>query len=186
MPFPRVESLSSHLQEQFKGTWRCSGNLCVDETVSPYTSRRAFEIVKITSKPHSKGHKIWILSDGEYVLGWFWHARGSGKDEGPIGVNFERYKAENFSKTECIVPEFAFSLGDQAEKRHFWTDSVFTTTPVALYLRHYNVAITGMTRTSKTARDFIEKDGLSAEAAAAAAANQTKPVNLGAEPFQIY
>jgi hypothetical protein len=185
-PFPRVQDLSDWLLERFKGTWRPSGDLCVDETVAPYTGRKAVEIVKITSKPHSKGQKIWILSDGQYVLGWFWHAKGLGQGQGPIGIDFEKYKAEDFSRTECIVPEFMLSLGAKAEGRHFWTDSVFTTTPVALWLRQRNVAITGITRTSKTQRDFVEKDGLSAEKAADAAKDQRIPANLGTDPIEIY
>jgi hypothetical protein len=60
------------------------------------------------------------------------------------------------------VPEFAFSLSNQAKLRHFWTDLVFITTLVARYLRQRNIAMTSITRISKTARNFVERDGLSA------------------------
>jgi Transposase IS4 len=183
-PFPQVQGLSDWLQKRFKDCWHTSENLCVDETVARFTGRRAIECVIIQSKPNPKGQKIWVMTDGQYVLGWFWHSKGTNNDQGPYGIKFDRYTDVYFTKTECIVPKFALSLARQAENRIFWTNSVFTSTPVAKYMRERGWGMCGMTKTSVTARDLVEVHGVAPSSAKQAAQEQPQAADLAAESTQ--
>ena len=101
-PFIKLEPLSETLRKAFKKYWKTGTHLAVDETIQRFMGR-AKEIVNIPSKPTPEGFKIWVLANEGYVLDWIYHAKGSGKHDGP--QDLDNFWTDNlgFSRTQAVV-----------------------------------------------------------------------------------
>ena len=155
--FSKLQPFSDQLNQQFKKAWTTGTHLAVDECIAKFLGR-AVETVNIPSKPTPEGFKIWVLAESGYVLNWMYHVRGSGKDDGPIGLNPKWIKDEGFSRTEGVVLQLATTSDlSNAQKHVIWVDNLFTSCRLLSRLKQFGIAAAGTVRNAPTKRESIEK-----------------------------
>ena len=118
---------------------------------------RAKEITTIPCKRHSVGYKIWILADHGYVLLFKFHAKGTGKDDGPFNLD-PQWQKKGFSATEAVVLDLARSTNPNLLKPNMhiiWLDNLFTRIRLLDELRNVGIRAAGIVRPSsnKTPRE---------------------------------
>jgi hypothetical protein len=96
-PFNKMDQLSDLLRERFQQYMKPGSDVAIDECIESFEGR-AKETVNIPSKPTPIGFKQWVLASDGYVFDWLWHARGSGKQDGPQAIN-KAWIDEGFSAT---------------------------------------------------------------------------------------
>ena len=118
---------------------------------------RAKEIITIPSKTHATDFKIWVLADHGYTLKFKFHAKGSGKNDGPYRLD-PQWRRKGFSATEAVVLDLAISMDPYLLKpnRHvIWLDNLFTKIRLLEELRDAIIGAAGTVRPAgnKTPRE---------------------------------
>ena len=131
--------------------------MAVDETIQRFMGR-AKETLTIPTKPEPIGFKIWVLANAGYMLDWMYHAKGSGKDEGP--QNLEDFWTEDcgLSKTQAVVLDLLTQEGiPPSNQLIVWLDNLFTSARLLSRLKQEGYGAAGTVRLSKTAREEDEE-----------------------------
>jgi hypothetical protein len=161
----KVDGIANCLRTNFKKHWTPGTHVAVDECIARFTGRCA-DIVNIPTKPTPIGHKIWVLSDGGYVLDFLWHVRGDNKGQGPQGLKPEWNAVKTskgkrqFPPTQQVVLELVSRMPNEGKHHCVWLDNLFTSEPLLLFLREREVGGAGTVRTGATkAEEIWEKLG---------------------------
>ena len=96
-----MDQLADTLRERFRRYMKPGSDVAIDECIEGFEGR-AKEAVNIPSKPTPIGFKQWVLASDGYVFDWLWHARGSGKRDGPQDLD-RTWIDEGFSATQAVV-----------------------------------------------------------------------------------
>jgi hypothetical protein len=85
-PFNKMDQLADLLREWFQQYMKPGSDMAIDEYIKGFEGHTK-ETVNIPNKPTPIGFKQWVLAPDGYVFDWLWHTRGSGKQDGPQGIN---------------------------------------------------------------------------------------------------
>ena len=160
--FDKLKKLFEHLRHAFKQYWSIDTHLTVDESIQRFQDRSVVT-VNISSKPVSKGYKIWVLVNAGYVLDWLFYVKGD--KLGPIDLDDWWIKDEGFLKTQAVVLDLLTQQGiDNNNKHVVWFDNFFTSARLLSVLRDLEFGAAGTVRVIKTKRDeYEEKHGTQAQ-----------------------
>lgn len=142
----KVEPLRKWLLQAFLKYWKPSWNVAVDECMIGFTGRSS-SILKIPSKPISKGYKAWAIAQNGYILGWLWHA----KKKGPVGLLQSAIPPElEGNKTAAVVLFLLESLPKVPLPNQYvvFLDNLFTSTKLLRCLRSHRYSAVGTCRTN--------------------------------------
>ena len=125
---------------------------------------RAREIVNIPSKPIPEGFKIWVLANEGYILDWMYHAKGSGKKDGPQDLDNFWTDDLGFSRTQAVILDLVTQDGIVRDHSHtIWLDNLFTSSRLLSQLDFEGFGTAGTVRTTITSREEMEaKEGTQA------------------------
>jgi transposase IS4-like protein len=154
-PFDKMDELADLLRERFRRYMKPGSDVAVDECIEGFEGR-AREIVNIPSKPTPIGFKQWVLASDGYVFDWLWHARGSGKQDGPQGLD-RAWIDEGFSATQAVVLTLMRRMDNQGRGHSVWLDNLFTSARLLKRLRDLGIGGAGTVRTTKTKREEKEE-----------------------------
>ena len=155
-PFEKIEPLNEQLRVACRQLFLPGIHLAIDESIQPFTGR-ASEIVNIPSKPYPEGFKLWMLANNGYVVDWMFHAKGSKKGQGPLGLSPKWATIHGFSKTEGVVLELLQRNGFFGQRTHVvWMDNLFTSARLLSFLRDHGVGAAGTVRRGQTKREQTE------------------------------
>lgn len=153
-PFDKMDRLADLLRERFQRYMKPSSDVAIDECIEGFEGR-AKEAVNIPSKPTPIGFKQWVLASDGYVFDWLWHARGSGKRDGPQGLD-KAWTDEGFSATQATVLTLMRRMENKGCGHTVWLDNLFTSARLLKRLRDFGIGGAGTVRTTKTKREEKE------------------------------
>ena len=153
-PFDKMDQLADLLRERFQRYMKPGSDVAIDECIEGFEGR-AREAVNIPSKPTPIGFKQWVLASDGYVFDWLWHARGSGKRDGPQGID-RAWINQGFSATQAIVLTLMRRMENQGLGHTVWLDNLFTSARLLKRLRDFGIGSAGTVRTTKTKREEKE------------------------------
>jgi transposase IS4-like protein len=162
-PFDKMDQLADTLRERFWRYMKPGSDVAIDECIEGFEGR-AKECVNIPSKPTPIGFKQWVLASDGYVFDWLWHARGSGKRDGPQGLD-RTWVDEGFSATQAVVLTLMRRMGDQGLGHTVWLGNLFTSARLLKRLRDLGIGGAGTVRTTKTQREEKETRDMAKEQA---------------------
>jgi Transposase IS4 len=88
-------------------------------------------------------------------FGWLRHARGSGKQDGPQGID-RAWIDQGFNATQAVVLTLMRRMENQGFGHAVWHDNLFTSARLLKQLRDFGIGGAGTVRTTKPKREEKE------------------------------